>query len=228
MILVIKMVFVYLALIKNIMDLNVRLLVNIALMGQERPHRDGFLKHFSKQYINLLSNMRSFMKKIREEEGYDVGEVSAKVDELIEKLRGYNNVVEMLSSNEYDTVVEGIWFLRDRFVDEGLKNCRVELMLLIDRILVQKATALEQCMSLLSALVEHKPDQMTEEFGALLFEVVKKYCDNFEYKDLFVSVPNMYKWLRRIAKGISPKYGQEAAVRYWLEDKVVNRFDYLD
>lgn len=204
------------------------MLVNIALMGQERPHRDGFLKHFSKQYINLLSNMRSFMKKIREEEGYDVGEVSAKVDELIEKLRGYNNVVEMLSSNEYDTVVEGIWFLRDRFVDEGLKNCRVELMLLIDRILVQKATALEQCMSLLSALVEHKPDQMTEEFGAMLFGVVKKYCDNFEYKDLFVSVPNMYKWLRRIAKGISPKYGQEAAVRYWLEDKVVNRFDYLD
>ena len=101
-------------------------------------------------------------------------------------------------------------------------------MLLINRVLVQKPIALEQCMSLLAALVEYKPEEMTEEFGGLLFEVVKKYCDDFDYKALFVSVPDMYKWLRRIAKGIAPKYGEEAAVKYWLEDKAVNRFDYVD
>ena len=204
------------------------MLVNIELMGRERPHRDGFLKHFSKQYIDLLSNMRYFMKKIQEVEGYDVCEVAGKADALIQQLRGYNNVVEMLSSDDHDTVVEGIWFLRDRFVDEGFENCRVELMLLINRVLVQKPIALEQCMSLLAALVEYKPEEMTEEFGGVLFEVVKKYCDDFDYKALFVSVPDMYKWLRRIAMGIAPKYGEEAAVKYWLEDKVVNRFDYVD
>ena len=204
------------------------MLVNIELMGRERPHRDGFLKHFSKQYIDLLSNMRYFMKKIQEVEGYDVCEVAGKADALIQQLRGYNNVVEMLSSDDHDAVVEGIWFLRDRFVDEGLENCRVELLLLINRVLVQKPIALEQCMSLLAALVEYKPVVMTEEFGGLLFEVVKKYCDDFDYKELFVSVPDMYKWLRRIAMGIAPKYGEEAAVKYWLEDKVVNRFDYVD
>ncbi|MBQ3843419.1 MAG: trypsin-like serine protease [Bacteroidales bacterium] len=204
------------------------MLVNIELMGRERPHRDGFLKHFSKQYIDLLSNMRYFMKKIQAVEGYDVCEVAGKADALIQQLRGYNNVVEMLSSDDHDTVVEGIWFLRDCFVDEGLENCRVELMLLINRVLVQKPIALEQCMSLLAALVEYKPEEMTEEFGGLLFEVVKKYCDDFDYKALFVSVPDMYKWLRRIAKGIAPKYGEEAAVKYWLEDKAVNRFDYVD
>jgi hypothetical protein len=204
------------------------MLTNLALMGQERPHRDGFLKHFSKQYIDLLSNMRYFLKKIREIEGYDVNEVEVKVDTLIQELRGYNNVIEMLSSDDYDTVVEGIWYLRDRFVDEGLENCRMEIMLLINRVLVQKTTALEQCMSLLASLVEYMPAKITEEFGSLLFEVVKKYCRDFEYKDLFVSVPDMYKWLRMISKGIASKYGREAAVKYWLKDEGVNRFDYVD
>ena len=204
------------------------MLANIALMERKRPHRDGLLKHFGKQYIALLSNMRYFMKKIQEVEGYDVEEVAVKADGLIRELRGYNNVIEMLSSDEYDTTVEGIWYLRDRFVDEGLDACKAEVMLLINRVLLQKATALEQCVSLLAALVDNKPLEMMEAFGGLLLEVVKKYGRDFEYENLFVSVPDMYKWLRMIARGVAIEYDGTAAVKYWLEDEVVNRFDFVE
>lgn len=202
------------------------MLMNVALMGQEREHREGLLQHFNKQYINLLSNMRYFLKKIKEVEGYDVTDVEVPVNKLLHELRGYNNVVEMLSSDEYDTVVEGVWYLRDRFMDEGLENCRVEIMLLINIVLVQKSTALEQCMSLLAALVEYKPKEMTEAFGSTLLEVVKRYARDFDYETLFVSKPAMYKWLRMIAKELAPVYGGEPSVKYWLEDEEVNRFDF--
>jgi len=202
------------------------MLANVDLIGQDRPHRDGLLQHFSKQYISLLANMRYFMKKIQEVEGYDVADVSERVNQLIHELRGHNNVVEMLSSDEHDTVVEGIWYLRDRFVDEGLGNCCVEIMLLINRVMLQKTTALEHCTSLLAAMVEHIPEEMTAAFGVSLLEVVKKYAREFDYETLFVSKPSMYKWMRMIAKGIASSYGEVQAVKYWLEDGEVNRFDF--
>ena len=202
------------------------MLANVDLMGQDRPHRSGLMQHFGKQYISLLANMRYFMKKIQEVEAYDVADISKRVDKLIHELRGNNNVVEMLSSDEHDTVVEGIWYLRDRFVDEGLENCRVEILLLINRVMLQKPTALEHCTSLLAAMVEHIPQEMTAAFGGSLLEVVKKYAKDFDYETLFVSKPAMYKWLRMIAVGISRTFGDVQAVKYWLEDEEVNRFDF--
>lgn len=204
------------------------MLVNVNLIGQERPHRDGLLVHFKKQYINLLSNMRYFIKKIREVEGYDVREVSEKVDKLIHEMRGFNNVMEMLSSDEYDTVVEGCWYLRDGFDDEGLEKCRTEVMLLINRVLLQMPVALEYCTALLAGMVKHIPEEMTSAYGTPLLEVLKRYARDFDYEKLFVSKPSMYKWMRMIAKGVSPKYCDVQAVKYWLEDETVNRFDFRE
>ena len=155
-------------------------------------------------------------------------DVLGRLDAVLKELRGYSNIAEALSSDDYDTVVEGIWHLRDRYVDLGLDDCATETVLLINRILLQKSTALEACMSLLAAMMVDKPEEMTSRYGVVLIEVLKQYSVNFDYEQLFVDVPTMYGWLRKVAKGMSPVYGNERVVQYWLEDKTVNRFDYVE
>ena len=201
---------------------------NITLIAEGRARRGEILAHFGKQYIDLLSNMKYFAQKINEVEGYSMDDVIDRVDAVLQELRGYSNVAEALSSDDYDKVVEGVWHLRDRYVDMGLDACATETVLLINRILLQKSTALEACMSLLAAMMVHKPEEMTSRYGVILIELLKQYSVNFDYEQLFVDVPAMYGWLRKVAKGVSTVYGTETVVKYWLEDETVNRFDYVE
>ena len=200
------------------------MLANIALIGGERSKHKSMYEHFGKQYIALLSNMKYFIKKIEKVEGCEVEDVRAQIVNLLQELRGFKNVVAELSSDDYDTIEEGVWYLRDRYVDEGIESCKLEIQLLINRVMMQVPTALEHCMSLLSAMVEDKPKEMTSAFGSSLLEVLNKYASEFDYETLFVSVPDMYKWLRRIAKGVAPAFVDAPSVKYWLEDPMVNRF----
>lgn len=203
------------------------MLANLKLISGENANNSGIYQHFNKQYIDLLSNMRYFIKKIMKVEGCEVQDVSEQIEKMLQELRGFKNVVAELSSDEYDTVVEGVWYLRDRYVDAGLEQCTHEVQLLINRVLMQVPTALDHCLSFLSVMVADNPKKMTEMFGDSLLEVLNRYAKEFDYETLFVSVPSMYNWLRRIAKGIAPKYGETPAVKHWLEDEKVNRFNYV-
>ena len=58
--------------------------------------------------------MRYFIKKIMKVEGCEVQDVSEQLEKMLQELRGFKNVVAELSSDEYDTGVEGVWYLRDR------------------------------------------------------------------------------------------------------------------
>lgn len=201
---------------------------NLDMISGERGTNKGKYQYFGRQYIALLSNMRYFIKNIKKVKGCEVKDVEVRIDDLLQKLRGFKNVTEELSSCEYDTVVEGLWYLRDRFVDEGLKCCKMETQLLIHRVLMQVPTALEYCVSLLSNMVEHKAKEMTEHFGDSLLEVLKKYEEEFEYETLFVKKTSIYQWMRSIALHISPMFGKEKAVQYWLKDEKVNRFNFME
>lgn len=203
------------------------MLTNLALIkGVRNKHKDIY-QHFGRQYITLLFQMSYFIKNIQNVEGCEVQDVKDQIEEMLQELRGFKNVTAELSSSDYDTVADGIWYLRDRFVNEGLECCKMEIQLLIHRIQMQVPTALEYCVCLLSDMVEHNTKEMTDCFGDSLLEVVKKYAEEFEYETLFVNKASMFKWMKRIAKGIAPVFGEEIAVKYWLEDEKVNRFNFI-
>lgn len=204
------------------------MLVNISLMSEKRPQRSEVIDHFGKEYIGLLSAMRYFTRNIQKVDGCEIEDVMEQIDGLLAELRGYSKVMEAFSSNEHDTVVDGIWYLRDLFKEEGVKTCKNEINLLINRILLQVPTALESCASLLAAFVEHEPLEMKEEFGTQLLEILSRYKKEFDYETLFVSVPSIYKSLRRIAVVMKESDKEEESVKYWLEDEMVNRFNYWD
>lgn len=200
---------------------------NIELINTDRPNLDGMIAHFNKQYIELLSNMKYFTKRICNVEKFDTQDVNKRIDEVLQKLRGYNNVTEALVSEDYDKVSDGLWYLRDLFVDVGIEKCNTEVMLLINRAMLQTSVALGNCMGLLAGMVEHKPEEMTAAFGQPLLELLKKYSEDFNYETLFVDVPSIYGCLRKISQGISSTYAEEAVVKYWLTDETVNRFDFV-
>ena len=200
---------------------------NISLVNKCCSKSNEIVQHFKKQYIILLSNMKYFVHLILEKEQYDVEEIIEQINNLLSELRHKSNVIELLSSDDFDTVVDGVWYLRDCFVDEGIEKTSMEVIMLINRVLIQAPTALEACMSLLAAMVMDKPEEMTERFGNSLLEILKRYSVKFDYERLFVSVPAMYGWLKIIAASMSYKYGEDAAVKYWLTDEAVNRFNYL-
>lgn len=201
------------------------MLQNIALIDADRPNLDGMIAHFNKQYIELLSNMKCFSKRISNNEGFCAQDVNEKIEKVLQKLRGYNNVMEALASEDYDKVTDGLWYLRDRFVDEGLDGCKTEIMLLINRVMLQTTTALSNCIVFLAGIVDYKPKEMTKAFGTSLLELLKKYSEDFNYEALFVNVPIVYSSLKSIAKGLSCVYNNETVVKYWNEDESVNRFD---
>lgn len=204
------------------------LLVNLSLLNEKRPRRPEIIDHFGKEYIGLLSAMRYFTRNIQKVDGCEIEDVIVQIDGLLAELRGYSKVMEAFSSNEHDIVVDGVWYLRDLFKDEGVNACKNEINLLINRILLQVPIALESCASLLAAFVEHKPKEMISEFGPQLLEVLNRYKNEFNYEVLFVSVPSMYKSLRRIAVVMRESYKEKESVKYWLEDEMVNRFNYWD
>ena len=103
----------------------------------------------------------------------------------------------------------------------------MEIQLLIHRVQMQVPTALEYCVWLLSDMVEHYTEEMTKCFGNSLLEVVKKYADEFDYETLFVEKTSIYKWMRNIAVCIASEFNKEKAVKYWLEDEKVNRFNFM-
>lgn len=204
------------------------MLQNIALMTRDDKRSEGMLVHFRKQYIKLLSEMNRFIGKLTETGDYDVSDVKEKIDSLLLELRKYGNVSEALSSTDYDKVVDGVWNLRDRFVAYGVEGCKDEIPLLINRCMIQAPTALEHCISLLAAFVEDKPKEMIETFAPQLLLLLKRYAQEFDYQELFVKATAVYAWMRQIARALFEDYKNDAAVQYWLEDAMVNRFNYAD
>ena len=76
-------------------------------------------------------------------------------------------------------------------------------------------------------MVEHYPEEITKCFGKSLLEVVKKYAVEFDYETLFVEKTSIYKWMRNIAICVATEFDKEEAVKYWLEDEKVNRFNFM-
>lgn len=204
------------------------MLQNIALMTRDDGHSQGIAVHFRKQYIKLLSEMNRFIEKLTETGDFDVADVKAKIDSILLELRKYGHVGEALSSTDYEKVVDGVWNLRDRFVVKGVEGSKDEIALLINRCMIQAPTALEHCISLLAAFVEDKPKEMIEAFAPQLLMLLKRYAQEFDYQELFVKATAVYAWMRQIARALFEDYKDDAAVQYWLEDAMVNRFNYVD
>ena len=115
-----------------------------------------------------------------------------------------------------------------RWRSKQVEECREDITLLIHRCMIQNATALEQCLSLLAAFVEDKPKEMVAMFAPSLLALLKRYAQEFDYDALFVNATAVYGWMRQIAKALCEDYSDDLAVKYWLEDEMMNHGVYIN
>lgn len=202
----------------NVIRANMR--ENIEQIEKHQPNEE-LMRHFNRGYISLLTGMNIFVKSIK----YETREEEMRVTQLLEKLRGYNSPLAALSSDDYDSVIDGTFFLLEEVKDKGVEGCLTEIGLLVNRVLLQKKEGLESCMSLLYGIMEEYAEVMVKHFGPQLIEMLKRYSDDFDYQELKVRVPNVYFILRNIARWMEPMYSGERSIEYWMNAPAVNRFN---
>ena len=202
----------------NVIKANMR--ENIEQIEKHQPNEE-LMRHFNRGYISLLTGMNIFIKSIK----YEVREEELRVTQLLEKLCGYNSPLAALSSDDYDSVIDGTFFLLEEVKDKGVEGCLTEIGLLVNRVLLQKKEGLESCMSLLYGIMEEYAEVMVKHFGPQLIEMLKRYSDDFDYQELKVRVPNVYFILRNIARWMEPMYSGERSIEYWMNAPAVNRFN---
>ena len=203
------------------------MMVNMNLM-EEHKNKIAGREHFKKEYINLLQCMQDFAQMIHEDYHYDCNSVSERVESMLTEIRDYDTVINAISKDDYNSIVDGIFFLKDKIRTNGLVACHAEISVLLNRILLQKKEALGYCLSMVEYLLTNNKDEMLEKFDGLLVEILKKYSEEFDSQSLLARVPYVYYWMKVIARTLEPKYEKVRIVRYWLDDPVVNRFNELN
>lgn len=198
--------------------------MNLELMANNK-HSEEISRHFNRQYISLLTGMRAFIKQIkRKYQDYPTDDIARDVNLQLDKLRGYNNTIDALSSDEHEKLVDGTWMLWNEIRDNGFDACIPSVHLLISRVLLQKKEALETCLNLLTCLTNEYPNDMILHFGDILIEVLKKYSVNLDYETLAVRVPFVFSCMKQMSVVLADKYGHEAAINHWQNSKEVNRY----
>lgn len=200
------------------MRMNLELMVN-------NKHSEEIARHFNRQYISLLTGMRAFIKQINKRHpDYPMVDIAKDVDLQLEKLRGYNNIIVALTSEDHETVVDGTWMLWNEVSEKGVDACTAYVQLLISRVLLQKKETLETCLNLLTCMTNTYSEDMIRSFGDMLMEVLKKYSVELDYETLAVRVPFVFSCMKQMATVMAPKYGHEAVINHWLSSDEVNRY----
>ena len=203
------------------------MIVNMDLM-EKHGTKIAAREHFKKEYIRLLQYMQDFAQMIKENYHYDANSVIERIELILTEMRDYDTVINAISKDDYNSIVDGIFFLKDKIRTSGFVSCLLEVSVLLNRILLQKKEALGCCLSMVEYLLMNNKDEMIEKFDGLLVEILKKYLDEFDYQSLSARVPYVFYWMKVIARTLEPKYEKAGIVRYWLEDPVVNRFNELN
>lgn len=200
------------------------MMVNMNLM-EEHKTKIAAREHFKKEYNSLLQCMQDFVQMVNKDYHYDANSMSERVESMLTEMRDYDTVINAISKDDYNSIVDGLFFLKDKIRNEGVEACHAEISVVLNRILLQKKEALGSCLSMVEYLLINNREEMLEMFDGLMVEILKKYAVEFDYQSLSARVPYVYYWMKVIARTLEPKYEKVRIVRYWLDDPVVNRFN---
>lgn len=195
---------------------------NLELMTKLAPSQHASA-HFNRMQIVVLSNMLIFTKHIRKKFGYDT-EIETAINRLLVEKRGFMHPYEGLASSDYDKVVEAAWMLSEKVRETNVEEHLTEVGLLLNRVLLQQKEGLESCVALAAYLTKEYSESMVKAFAKVLIEILKKYCDDLDYRTLKINLPPVMKNIRLIAEGLKEQGIEVKPVEYWLDDEKANRF----
>ena len=199
------------------MEQNIKLIEKKELIGESS-------NFYNCMYLDLLSDMRLFMVHLKQTNGYNVDDMINKVDANIERLSGFGNLMEALSSDDYNKVNVALNLLNIYLKNDSFEKHKSEINLIISKVTLKQSADIDNCIDFIAFLMQHYPLKMKTNFGDLLLCLLGNYI-NYDFEKMNFRVPVVNHKLSLIAHCMKPEFGDDLPqIRYWTSDAVVNRF----
>jgi len=174
-------------------------------------------------YIDLLSDMKMFMIGLQQKNGINVDDMIQRVNTDIEVLSGFENLLDALSSDDYNKVNVALNLLNVYLKTEYFEKYISEINLLISKVALKQSGDIDNCINFIAFLMQHYPMEMKKNFGNLLLCLLKNYSD-YDFEEMNFRVPVVNHRLSLIAHRMKPEFENTSQVRYWTSSEVINRF----
>ena len=178
-------------------------------------------------YIDLLSDMKMFMIRLQQKNGINVDDMIQRINTDIEELSGFENLLEALSSDDYNKVNVALNLLNVYLKTEDFMKYKSEINLILSKVVLKQSGDIDNCINFIAFLMQRYPVEMKENFGDLLLCLLKNYSD-YDFEKMNFRVPVVNHRLSLIAHRMKPEYEKASQVRYWTSPEVINRFGGLD
>lgn len=178
-------------------------------------------------YIDLLSDMKMFMIRLQQKNGINVDDMIQRVNTDIEELSGFENLLDALSSDDYNRVNVALNLLNVLLRTDDFDKHKSEINLVISKVALKQSADIDNCINFIVFLMQHYPVEMKKNYGDLLLCLLKNYAD-YDFEKMNFRVPVINHRLSLIAHRMKPEYEETSQVRYWTSKEVINRFGGLD
>lgn len=195
---------------------------NIELLESKKIKRESS-NFFNSMYLHLLSDMKLFILQIQKTNGFNVEDILYRVNTLVEQISGYENLIEALSSDDYNEVNVALDLLNVQLRTDDFNKHISEINLIINKVVLKQSANIDNCISFIAFLMRQYPIEMKKHFGDLLLCLLKNYV-NYDFEIMNFRVPNVNHKLSLIAHYMKPEFEDKSHVEYWTSDTVVNRF----
>lgn len=168
--------------------------------------------------------MRRFLTQHKDKNHYDDEGLIEVISESINVKRGYSNIYSALLSDNYNIAREASMHLFTLAKANGINNYVQELSLLINTAIMKQSLIIHSIVDIVDALLDVHRKYMILYFGKQI-EGMLESLHEYEYERLDVRVPEFNRHMRNIAIALSESGKDNFYIRYWIENKNVNRYN---
>lgn len=181
--------------------------------------------YFSTEYLNLIYEMKYFLYVQKAAHKIEEPDLEKLLDLTLAEKRNYTQLYEALISDNYKILSEGCGHLCTLVKTQGIKGFEDEIDLIINRVLLKRKEAFTSCLKSVYHLLLNYKEEMIDKYGSKLIRLLHSMI-NYDFEELDVNVPHINFLLNKIANTMKTYYGSNCSINYWLNDEIVNRFNY--
>ena len=188
----------------------------------ERFYEDSFMKNIQVEY---LSDVIRFIEGLDVKKQTELSFIKERVEQLLNDRVSYKTLIEGMLSDQsmdvdyaMDNVLQGVKV-------KGLKSYLDEINFILDKAIMGKNQNINNILSKIRILVQKYPDDMNDaglcpKLNTILMLTQKRWDKMDEFRPVW-----SFNYLYAIAEYLNNiGYEKEPAIKYWMEDKFVQKF----
>ena len=155
--------------------------------------------------------------------GFYVEDILYRVNTLVEQISGYKNLIEALSSSDYNEVNVALDLLNVQLRTDDFNKHIAEINIVINKVVLKQSANIDNCINFIAFLMRKYSVVMKKHFGDLLLCLLKNFI-NYDFENMNFHVPSVNHKLSLIAHYMKPEFEDYIQIKYWTSEEVVNRF----